>query len=356
MIDSSSGRNLRLLSQYDYHLPAELIAQQPPSRRTDARLLDLSGNKCEDTHISDLPKLLRKGDVMVLNNTKVLPMRLLGMKETGGRVEVLISHIINDYQAEALIGSSRPPTSNSHILITNSRNNKAIKLKVIAKTGHSYLIESQNRTSLVKICHLYGNLPLPPYIHRPPQAADKLRYQTIFATKEGSAAAPTAGLHFTEHLINQIKTMGVKIIQLTLHIGLATFAPIRTNDITKHSIHPEWCHLSVAAAKTLNDAKKLNHRIISIGTTSLRTLETAYRNRKFVAYKGETSLFIHPESQPVESVDLLLTNFHLPRSSLLLLVCAFGGYNRIMQAYKYAVEKKYRFFSYGDAMLVEREI
>ena len=292
---------------------------------------------------------------MVFNNTKVLPMRLLGTKETGGRVEVLISRIINDYQAEALIGSSRPPIPNSHILIANSANSKTTKLRVIAKTAHSYLIESQDRTSLVKICHLYGTLPLPPYIHRSPQAADRLRYQTIFATKEGSAAAPTAGLHFTEQLINQIKAMGVKIIQLTLHIGLATFAPIRVDDITKHRIHPEWCHLNAAAAKTLNDAKELNHRIISVGTTSLRTLETAYRNKKFIAYKGETSLFIHPQSQPVQSVDLLLTNFHSPRSSLLLLVCAFGGYNQIMQAYKYAVDKKYRFFSYGDAMLVERE-
>lgn len=351
MIGASSEPSLKALSLYDYHLPPELVAQQPPARRTSARLLSLSGNKRADTHIHNLPQLLRKGDVMVLNNTKVLPMRLFGTKESGGKAEVLISRIINDCQAEALIGSSRPAVIGSHILIDPG---KKITLRVIGKKENAYLIESADGTSLLKICHLHGHLPLPPYIRRAPQSSDSKRYQTVFANKEGAAAAPTAGLHFTKNLLSQLEANGVKIIQLTLHIGLATFAPIRVNDITQHRMHPEWCHLSAAAAASLNYAREHRHRIIAVGTTSLRTLETAYGNKKFAAYEGETSLFIHPESPSVESADLLLTNFHLPRSSLLLLVCAFGGYKRIMQAYEYAVEKKYRFFSYGDAMLIEK--
>ena len=345
-----TDRMLRL-SHYNYHLPSNLIAQHPPRSRTDARLLNLTERDEKDTYVRELPQLLKKGDLLVLNNTKVLPLRFSATKETGGKVDMLISRILNKHEAEVLLRSSRSVPIPSRIFLRN-RHNKTLALCVIERKDALYLVKAE--TNLMDLCHLYGQMPLPPYIARPVQPRDKTRYQTVFAKKEGAAAAPTAGFHFNQPLLKKVRSNGIRTLEITLHIGAATFTPIRVNDISQHKMHSEWCHISSTAARALNLAKAQNRRIIAVGTTSLRALETAYK-QQFQAYEGETSLFIHPAGPPIRAADLLLTNFHLPRSSLLLLVCAFAGYDRIMRAYAHAVKKKYRFFSYGDAMLLTRK-
>ena len=340
------------ISDYDYDLPRGLIAQYPLSKRTDARLMNLSAAGIEDTYIRHLPQLLRKDDVLVFNNTRVLPMRFFAIKKSGGKVEVLLNRILNKNEGEALVRSSRPIPIKSHLSINPNRN---AELQVIGRHNEFYLVKSPPNISLMNLCRLYGQVPLPPYIDRDPLPQDKRRYQTVFAKEAGAAAAPTAGLHFSKALLHAIEAAGIMRLELTLHTGAATFAPIRTTDISKHKMHSEWCELSPAVAQRLNDAKARKRRIIAVGTTSLRVLETAYRPKhSFQAYKGETNLFIHPGSEPIRSVDMLVTNFHLPRSSLLFLVSAFGGYELIMQAYRHAIKHSYRFFSYGDAMLIPR--
>ena len=337
------------LDYYNYELPAELIAQYPSHHRSSARLMNIRAQGIEDTFIKRLPQLLQRGDLLVFNNTKVLPTRFFGIKESGGKAEVFLNRILSQDEGEVWIRSSRPPPMESRIAVDDDKN---VSLQVIDRREGFYIVRSASM-SLMSLCRRYGQVPLPPYIKRNTSTQDRTRYQTVFAKKAGAAAAPTAGLHFSKGLFKHLITAGIERIEVTLHIGAASFVPIRSKDIRKHVMHSEWCELSAPAARILNNTKEKKCRIIAVGTTSLRVLETAYKT-KFHTYQGETNLFIHPGSRAIRSADMLMTNFHLPRSSLLLLVCAFGGYESMMQAYQHAIKRRYRFFSYGDAMLIPR--
>lgn len=340
------------LESYAYHLPPERIADFPALRRTQARLLHLHQGGLSDRHIHQLPQLLTKGDVLVLNNTKVLPTRFAAVKQTGGKVEILLNRFFSPTEAEAMLRCSRPPKPGEVLTLTDRPD---IKMHVLGRAGEFFRLGLSTGENFYDLSRRHGQLPLPPYIRRPARPADYKRYQTTFAKQPGAIAAPTAGLHFSRPLFQAIQARGVRLVELTLHTGAATFAPIRVEDIRRHEMHYEWCELSAPACRVLNRAKQEGRHIIAVGTTALRTMETAWQDRRFTPYKGWTNLFIYPGSKPIQTADRLLTNFHLPRSSLLLLVCAFGGYQQIMHAYKHAVTKHYRFFSYGDAMLIERE-
>ncbi len=367
------------LKHYDYELPQQLIAQHPTDKREQARLLHVLADNVEDTSITDLPKFLAAGDIMVINNTKVMPMRLWGAKESGGKIELLINRIFNPNEAEVMGRASRPPLINSRIIIDQE---KGVFLTIASKKDEFWIIKSHCSNNLFDICNKYGKVPLPVYIKRDVLATDSKRYQTIYAKHLGAAAAPTAGLHLTKRLLAVLKKKGVKIRELTLHAGAGTFAPIRETDIRKHQMHYEWCDVPQDLCDELNQARKLGNRIVAVGTTCLRALETSLSstdlvskseldsssnlamknvksrltkdNSTFKPFSGWTNAYLYPGGRNITAADILLTNFHTPRSSLLLLVCAFSGYNRVMKAYKHAINNKYRFFSFGDAMLLHR--
>ena len=339
------------LASYAYHLPAELVAKFPAKKRTQARLLHLRQDDLRDRKIHQLPQLLNRGDVLVLNNTKVLPTRFAAIKQTGGKAEILLNRFFGPLEAEAMIRCSRPPQPGDYLMLSEAQD---VKMHVLRRKEEFFILGLDKGKDFYHLSRSYGQLPLPSYIKRAPQPADYKRYQTTFAKQPGAVAAPTAGLHFSRPLLNAIQARGARLVELTLHTGAATFTPIRVNDIRQHKMHYEWCELSATACRLLNRAKQEGRRVVAVGTTTLRTLETAWQGKDFTPYKGWTNLFIYPNKHPIQTADLLLTNFHLPGSSLLLLVCAFGGYEQIMRAYKYAVTKQYRFFSYGDAMLIER--
>ena len=339
------------LATYDYSLPEHLIAKFPAKRRADARLLNLAKGKMTDTHTRRLPALLRKGDVLVLNNTKVLPARLEARKQTGGKAEVLLNRFFSPTEAEAMIRAARPPRSGETLVLTNA---PKVGLRILRRTDAFFVLQLPDGGDFHTICQQYGKLPLPPYIKRPPGPADYRRYQTAFAKQPGAVAAPTAGLHLSNPLLKSMREIGVQTAEITLHTGAATFAPVRAKDIRQHKMHYEWCRVSAKTARLLNLAKQQGRRIVAVGTTSLRTLETIWQKKEFSPYAGWTNLFVYPGGRPIQTADLLLTNFHLPRSSLMLLVCAFGGTETMLNAYAHAIALEYRFFSYGDAMLIER--
>lgn len=344
------------LSSYDYKLPQELIAQYPSKRRDKARLLHLTNNAIEDTVISQLPKFVNKGDLLVINDTKVIPMRLIGTKNSGGKVEILVNRIFNSNNFEAMIKSSRPAQINSRIFIDEQ---KDISLTVMEINKEFYNLKLVQGKDIHNICKKYGKVPLPVYIKRSVSSADSGRYQTVYAKKPGAAAAPTAGLHLNKRLLAQLKKKGVNICKLTLHCGAGTFAPIRENDIRKHQIHYEWCEVSQNISDKLNQTRQSGKNILAVGTTCLRALETSLNHNKdaseFSPYYGWTNAYFYPAGPPIKAVDMLLTNFHIPRSSLFLLVCAFSGYDNIIKAYQHAIKNKYRFFSFGDAMLLHHQ-
>ena len=348
------------LDYYSYDLPQGLIAQHPPRNRNGARLLYIGQEgKIEDSLIKKLDSYLKRGDVLVLNNSRVLPLRLFGNKQDtnnnkiGGKVELLITKIKSEHQAEALIKASGAPKPGSHIILDKDPNTY---LQIISSSNGIYLLRCAAEKNITMICEQFGATPLPPYIKRGVNSTDKLRYQTVYAKESGSAAAPTAGLHFTNNLLKKLSDQGVHICELTLHVGIGTFTPIRSRDIRKHKMHPEYCRLSKATSDKLNQAKAKGRRIIAVGTTSLRALETFFDSTGGTFRPGakDTSIFIYPGGQKIKSADILLTNFHQPASSLLLLICAFGGYENIMKGYKHAVDKGYKFLSYGDACLINR--
>ncbi len=377
----SSGLNAIFnLKHYDYELPQQLIAQHPTAKREQARLLHVLADEVEDTSITSLPKFLVAGDIMVINNTKVMPMRLWGTKESGGKIELLINRIFNPNEAEVMGRASRPPRINSHIIIDKE---KDVSLTLTGKKDGFWIVKSHGPNNIFDICNKYGKVPLPGYIKREVVAADSKRYQTIYAKHIGAAAAPTAGLHLSKRLLTALEKKGVRICELTLHAGAGTFAPIREADIRKHQMHYEWCNIPQDLCDELNQARKSGNRIVAVGTTCLRALETSLNssdlvskseldsrgtlakkgaksrltkdNSIFKPFSGWTNAYLYPGSRCIRAADILLTNFHTPRSSLLLLVCAFSGYERIMKAYKHAINNKYRFFSFGDAMLLHRK-
>lgn len=345
------------LDQYDYHLPEELIAQHPLARRSDARLLvvDRARGGFEHAHVRDLPEFLRAGDSLVLNDTKVLPARLVGFREqTGGRWSGLFLAADPEQGYWKLLaktrGKARP---GERIVLVDREGRQAASLMLLARLNEgAWAARPEPPGPAVEILSRLGRVPLPAYIRGGEMVeADLATYQTVFAEKPGAVAAPTAGLHFTPELLARLSEQGVPAFRLTLHVGVGTFRPIVTERLADHPMHAEWGSLDEPTAKTLDERRKAGGRTIAVGTTSVRVLETAAAGGGLGAWQGETSLFIRPP-YAFRAVDALLTNFHLPKSTLLILVRAFGGDDLIRRAYEEAIGERYRFFSYGDAMLI----
>ena len=338
------------LSDFDYELPDELIAQHPAEQRSLSRMLhvDSANGEIADRQFLDLPSILRAGDLLVFNNTRVMAARLHGQKDTGGKVEILIERVIEPTRCLAHVRASKSPKVGSTLLVEDAqitmvaRHDNLFELRLIKSAGDFYqLMES------------HGHMPLPPYIDRDDGADDEERYQTVFAKEMGAVAAPTAGLHFDDAMLNTLSEMGVEQAEVTLHVGAGTFQPVKTENLDEHIMHSEWLSVSEETVQKIKACKARGGRVVAVGTTSVRSLETAAKEGELKPYQGDTRLFIRPGYQ-FQVVDLLLTNFHLPQSTLLMLVSAFAGYENIMRAYRHAVEQRYRFFSYGDAMLLER--
>jgi S-adenosylmethionine:tRNA ribosyltransferase-isomerase len=337
------------LSDFRVDIPDELIAQFPPEVRGESRLLCVDGEsgRLLDRQFSDLPDLLQPGDLLVFNNTRVMKARLFGHKETGGKVEVLIERILDDHNALAHLKASKSPKAGTLLNIGDA------DVRVTGRAGTLFALWSPY-LSFPELMKSRGHMPLPPYISREDADADRERYQTVYAEHEGAIAAPTAGLHFTPRIMQQLQEMSVEFAWVTLHVGAGTFQPVRVDDLSRHVMHKEWLEVSPQVCDQVDAAKARGGRVVAVGTTSVRSLETAAADGKLQPFTGDTQLFITPGYQ-FHVVDMLLTNFHLSESTLLMLVSAFAGYEEIMLAYQHAVQQQYRFFSYGDAMLIEPE-
>jgi S-adenosylmethionine:tRNA ribosyltransferase-isomerase len=343
------------LSDFDYHLPSDLIAQQPAAQRSGSRLLVVprGSDLLVDRMFTDLPENLRAGDLLVFNDSKVIPARLHAKKETGGLVEILVERLASSTQALVMLKASKKPSNESMLTLTRpGQPDFPVRLRG-RDTQHDDRFVIDFQESVLSVLTRYGELPLPPYISHSPNQVDAQRYQTVYAQHPGSVAAPTAGLHFDEEMLKRLDALGVETARVTLHVGSGTFSPVRTEDLSQHVMHGEWCSLGPETADKILLAKAERRRVIAVGTTSLRTLESA-ASRPDLAGEWETQLFITP-GYSFKLVDGLVTNFHLPKSTLLMLVSAFAGYDRIRSAYAHAIEQKYRFFSYGDAMFLERQ-
>ncbi len=334
-------------SDFNFDLPKELIAQHPSKKRTGSRLLALNKNtgETQDLQFPDIIQFLNKGDLLVFNNTKVIPARLYGKKITGGKVEVFIERLLDDNSAIAMFKSSKPIKLGIQIYFGEQT------VLPTARKGMFFLIETQNDASLTQLMDEFGHMPLPPYIQREDELEDKSRYQTVYAKKKGAVAAPTAGLHFDEELLQQIKAKGINTAYVTLHVGAGTFQPVKTDSINDHIMHKEWLQVSEEVAKSVKQTKASGNKVIAVGTTAVRCLETASQSGEIKSYTGDTNIFIYPGYQ-FKVVDKLLTNFHLPESTLIMLVSAMCGRENTLNAYKHAVKQKYRFFSYGDGMFI----
>ena len=336
------------LSDFDYPLPPELVAQFPLAERTASRLLVVEGDRLEDRRFSEIPQLLRAGDLLVFNDTRVLHARLHGIKDSGGRVEVLIERPIGRHEALAQIRASHAPWPGSRLVLEG-----ALEVGVVAREDAFFLLRFPGTEDLVDLLERHGKLPLPPYIRRVSEDADESRYQTVYAREHGSVAAPTAGLHFDGPLMDTLRAKGVDFAWLTLHVGAGTFQPVRVEDLAHHRMHRERYVIPADTVAALATARKRGGRIVAVGTTSLRALEAAAQEGDILAGPGETELFILPGFR-FRTADALITNFHLPKSTLLMLVSAFGGLENMRGAYAHAVAERYRFFSYGDAMFIAR--
>ncbi len=339
------------LSDFDYPLPDSLIAQEPVSPRDASRLLVVprGGAAFRDIRFAALPGLLRAGDLLVVNDTRVLPARLVGVKESGGRCELLLVDEMEEGgdRWRALGQASKPMRRGSRLVFGD------LAATVESEDGEGFFTVRFDLAgpALAAALERVGRMPLPPYIRRQPTVADRERYQTVMARVPGSAAAPTAGLHFTERLLAEIAGSGIEWTAVTLHVGPGTFLPVRTDDLSLHRMHEERYFVSDAAARAFEACRARGGRVVAVGTTAVRTLESAWGSGGLQAGSGRTSLFIQP-GYSFRAVDALVTNLHLPRSTLLMLVCAFGGRERVLRAYAHAIKEGYRFFSYGDAMLV----
>jgi len=341
------------IAEFDFELPDELIAQEPLAKRENSRMLSVNraSSSYGDEHFYNFPKFLKKGDVVVLNNTKVFPARLFGESETGAKIELFLVRETESQVWETLARPARRLKIGKKVLFGEN-----LVAEVLEKTEEGRVfVRFEAKGNFDELLEEIGKTPLPPYIRREEPSSfdkDRERYQTVFAKQKGAIAAPTAGLHFTPQILEEINSSGVRIAEITLHVGYGTFEPVRVNDLSEHKVLPESYEISDETAETLNQAKTENRRIIAIGTTTTRTLETAIsKHGKFIAEKNLTDLTITP-GYKFKAIDGLLTNFHLPQSSLLVLVSTFGGYELIMESYKHAVAEKYRFYSYGDCMLI----
>ncbi|MGB5707621.1 MAG: tRNA preQ1(34) S-adenosylmethionine ribosyltransferase-isomerase QueA [Arenicellales bacterium] len=337
------------LNQYDYDLPPELIAQYPTENRVDSRLLtfDSDSGRCVEHTFSQLEQLFMPGDLLVANDTRVIPARLHATKPTGGRVEIMLERLLGAQCALVQLKSNRA------VRIGQALGVGDVEARVIRREARFYVIEFEQNINAGQVFRQFGNVPLPPYIQRDPAGDDQERYQTVYSRVPGAVAAPTAGLHFDHNMIDRLRAKGVQWQTITLHVGAGTFLPIQGDTIESHMMHEERICVDEETCQRIREVKVSGGRVIAIGTTVVRALESAARGGTLKPFDGETRLFITPGFQ-FNVVDLLVTNFHLPRSTLLILVSAFAGYDRVMHMYRYAIEHQFRFFSYGDAMLLER--
>lgn len=337
-------------SDFHYDLPPDLIAQRPLAERAGARMLTLEEPAFApcDRRFADLPRLLRPNDLLVFNNTRVMRARLYGRKATGGQVEILVERLLEPDEALAHVRASKSPKPGSRIALADG-----IGLHVMLREGALYRLRALGAT-FAEIMSRQGHIPLPPYIQRPDEVADEARYQTLYARREGAVAAPTAGLHFDAAMLQRLDELGVGRAEVTLHVGAGTFQPVRVDDLDRHEMHAEWLDVDAEACARIEEAQRRGGRIVAVGTTSVRSLETAAADGQLKPYRGDSRLFIRPGYR-FRVVDAMVTNFHLPESTLLMLVAAFVGYQPMMNAYRHAVAERYRFFSYGDAMFLARQ-
>ena len=332
------------LSDFDFDLPSELIAQVPLPERSASRLLEVASDGLRDRVFTDILELLKPGDVMVFNDTRVLNARFFGVKDTGGRVEVLVERVLDTSTVLAQVRASKSPLPGALIRLAD-----AFDVAVGERAGEFFTLKFPG--DAISLIDAYGRLPLPPYIAHEAGEQDERRYQTVYARSLGAVAAPTAGLHFDQLLLNKLQTRGIRLAWLTLHVGAGTFQPVRTENIAEHKMHSEWFHVPTETAALIHEAQQSGHDVIAVGTTSMRALESASQTGELKAGSDDTQIFITPGYQ-FKTVTRLVTNFHLPKSTLMMLVSAFAGYERIRTAYAHAIEHRYRFFSYGDAMLL----
>lgn len=335
------------LSDFDFDLPKSLIAQFPSEKRTDSKLL-VAGEGIVDTTFAELGEFLRAGDLLVLNDTRVIPARLFGQKESGGRIEILIERLLSDTQAFAMIKASRAPKIGSFVVLENGQ-----RAEVVDKSSGIYTL-SFSGAAILDCLNEVGHVPLPPYIERSDKEEDLNRYQTVYAQNDGAVAAPTAGLHFDEGLLARLQAQGIEHAFVTLHVGAGTFQPVKVEDIKDHHMHSEVYQVDAEAAEKIKQTRANGGRIVAVGTTAVRTLESMALKGEVCKTQGDTDIFIYPGFE-FQLVDAMITNFHLPKSSLLMLVSAFISREKMFEIYNHAIENQYRFFSYGDAMLLEKQ-
>ncbi len=340
------------LNDFYFELPPELIARYPAARRSESKLLCLSKHNNDLNHqlFRDVIDLIEEGDLLVFNDTKVIPARVFGKKSTGGKVEILVERILDSQRILAQVRVSKQPHTGDFLLFGDD-----IQFEVLGRQGQFYELRSNDTTrTILSIIESIGQIPLPPYMHRLPDESDKERYQTVYAKHKGSVAAPTAGFHFDHELLAALRAKNVEMGYLTLHIGAGTFAPVRVDNILEHQMHAEYLEVSEELCAQIAATKARGKRVICVGTTSMRALESASQEGTTQPFYGETRIFIYP-GYTFRCVDALITNMHLPHSTLLMLVSAFGGHEKVMHAYREAVANSYHFYSYGDAMWMERQ-
>ncbi len=346
------------VSDFHFDLPDELIARYPKTQRTDSRLLRLDGNSgtVVDGEFTDVFNYVEPGDLLVFNNTRVIPARMFGRKASGGKLEVLVERMLDEHSILAHVRSSKPPKPGTELYLGEQDQYVAT---MVARHDALFEIRFHAETSVLGILNHIGHMPLPPYIDRPDEETDKERYQTVYNQKPGAVAAPTAGLHFDQPLLDKIKAKGVEFAYVTLHVGAGTFQPVRVENINDHHMHAEYVEVSQEVVDAIAATKARGGRVIAVGTTSVRSLESAAQDAlkkgtELAPFFGDTEIFIYPGYE-YQLIDVLITNFHLPESTLIMLVSAFAGYKHTMAAYQHAVEQQYRFFSYGDAMFIEKK-
>lgn len=350
------------VSDFSFDLPEALIARYPKAERSASRLMALEGNSgtITDGVFTDIVEQLNAGDLLVFNNTRVIPARMFGQKASGGKIEVLVERIVDQHTALAHIRASKSPKVGNELYLGNELGNEGtVKATMVARHGALFELKFSGKKSVLDVLEQIGHMPLPPYIDRPDEDSDKERYQTVYNEKPGAVAAPTAGLHFDEPLLEKIKAKGVELAFVTLHVGAGTFQPVKVDEIADHVMHAEYVEVSDEVVAQIAKTKAAGGRVVAVGTTSVRSLESAAKaadekGEALSAFYGDTDIFITPGCD-FRVIDALVTNFHLSESTLLMLVSAFSGYENIMKAYQHAIDKEYRFFSYGDAMFLTKK-
>ena len=347
--------NLMKLSDFDFDLPNHLIARYPTEQRTASRLLHLDGKSGQIAHrgFPDILEMLNEGDLLVFNNTRVIPARLLGNKESGGKVEMLVERVLDEHRVLAHVRASKSPKPGTRLLLENE-----VWVKVLGRQEALFEIEFEGADNVFNILEAHGHMPLPPYIDRADEETDKERYQTVYNEKPGAVAAPTAGLHFDDALLQKLAEKGIRQAFVTLHVGAGTFQPVRVENILEHKMHSEYAEVPENVTDAIRETKERGGRVIAVGTTSVRSIESAAQKslkdeKALSPFFGDTDIFIYPGYEFLV-IDAMITNFHLPESTLMMLVSAFAGSENIKQAYQQAIESEYRFFSYGDSMFLEK--